>query len=150
MSWYLSGVQYFAYGYISVLFIRIHPSGLCTPTTHSFVFAFVMPMEQQQRSSVSTVTVNDDSGADISPSIKELIQSFVAESIDALADNLSQIIDDRLFGFARWFLEEMIPLSSKPLKGRVEKVTPVRERETNGSWTMPFKCWIGWTKHPSL
>ena len=40
MSWYLSGVKYFAYGYISVLFIRIHPSGLCTPTTHSFVFAY--------------------------------------------------------------------------------------------------------------
>ena len=27
------------------------------------------------------------------------------------------------------FLEEMVPLSSKPLKGRVEKVTPARERE---------------------
>ena len=39
VSWFLSGVKYFAYGYISVLFIRIHPSGLCTPTTHSFVFA---------------------------------------------------------------------------------------------------------------
>ena len=114
VSWYLSGVKYFAYGYISVLFICIHPSGLCTPTTHSFVFAFVMPKEQQQRSTlVSTVTVNDDSGAAISPSIKELIQSFVAESIDALADNLSQNIDDRLFGFARRFLEEMVPLSSK-------------------------------------
>ena len=106
MSWYLSGVKYFAYGYISVLFIRIYPSGLCTPTTHSFVFAFAMPKEQQQRSSVSTVTFNDDSGAAISPSINELIQSFVAESIDALADTLSQIIDDRLFGFARRCLEE--------------------------------------------
>ena len=106
MSWYLSGVKYFAYGYISVLFIRIHPSGLCTPSTHSFVFAFALPKEQQQRSSVSTVTVNDDSGAAISPSINELIQSFVAECIGALADNLSQIIDDRLLGFARRFLEE--------------------------------------------
>ena len=76
MSWYLSSVKYFAYGYISVLFIRIHPSGLCTPTTHSFVFAFAMPKEQQQRSSVSTVTVNHDSDAAISPSINHLIQSF--------------------------------------------------------------------------
>ena len=64
-----------------------------------FRFAFAMPKEQQQRSSVSTVTVNDDSGAAINLSINELIQSFVAESIGALVDNLSQIIDDRLFGF---------------------------------------------------
>ena len=41
VSRYLSGFKYFAYGYISVLFIRIHPSGLCTPTTHSFVFALL-------------------------------------------------------------------------------------------------------------
>ena len=53
-----------------------------------FRFAFAMPKEQQQRSSVSTVTVNDDSGAAINLSIDELIQSFVAESIGALADNL--------------------------------------------------------------
>ena len=71
-----------------------------------FRFAFAMPKEQQQRSSVSTVTVNEDSGAAINPSINELIQAFVAESIGALADNLSQIIDDRLFGFARRFLKE--------------------------------------------
>ena len=54
-----------------------------------FRFAFAMPKEQQQRSSVSTFTVNDDSGAAINLSINELIQSFVAESIGALADNLS-------------------------------------------------------------
>ena len=109
-----------------------------------------MPKEQQQRSSVSTVTVNDDSGAAISPSINELIQSFVAESIGALADNLRRlstiVCSVSPFGFWR----KMVPLSSKPLKGRVEKVTPVRERGTNGSWTMPFKCWTGLTKHPSL
>ena len=104
-----------------------------------------MPKEQQQRSSVSTVTVNDDSDAAINPSINELIQSFVAESIGALADNLSQIIDDRLFGFARRFLEE-----NGCIVEQAEKVTPVRERETNGSWTMPFKCWTSLTKHPSL
>ena len=28
VPWYFSGLKYFAYGYISVLFIRIHPSGL--------------------------------------------------------------------------------------------------------------------------
>ena len=116
MSRHLSGVKYFAYGYISVLFIRIHPSGLCTPTTHSFVFAFAMPKEQQQRSSVSTVTVNDDSGAAINPSINELIQSFVADSIGALADNLSQIIDDRLFGFARRVLKENVSIVGLAVK----------------------------------
>ena len=39
---YLSGIKYFAYGYISVLFIRIHPSGLRTPKTHGFVLFYFM------------------------------------------------------------------------------------------------------------
>ena len=65
-----------------------------------------MPKEQQQRSSVSTVTVNDDSGAAISPTINRLIQSSVAESICALTDNLAQVIEDRLGDFARRFSEE--------------------------------------------
>ena len=54
----------------------------------------------------STVTVNDDSGAAISPIINRLIQSSVAESIGALTDNLAQVIEDRLGGFARRFSEE--------------------------------------------
>ena len=36
VPWYFSGVKYFAYSYISVLFIRIHP------TTHSFVLFYFM------------------------------------------------------------------------------------------------------------
>ena len=65
--------------------MRIHPSALWTPTTHSFILAVAMPKEQEQGSSVSTVTVNDDSGTAISPSITGLI----AESIGALTDNLT-------------------------------------------------------------
>ena len=90
-----------------------------------------MPKEQQQRSSVSTVPVNDDSVAAVSPTINQLIQSSVAESIVALTDNLTQVIEDRRAvspgGFRR------TTVSNKPLKERVEKVAPVREKETNSS-----------------
>ena len=55
---------------------------------------------------VSTVTVNDDSGTAISPSITGLIKSSVAESIGALTENLTQVIEDRLGGFAKRFFEE--------------------------------------------
>ena len=65
-----------------------------------------MPKVQEQGSSVSIVTVNDDSGAVISPSINQLMKSSVAESIGALTDNLSQVIEDRLGGFAKPFSEE--------------------------------------------
>ena len=65
-----------------------------------------MPKVQEQGSLVSTVTVNDDSGAVMSPSINQLIKSSVAESIGALTDNLSQVIEDRLGGFAKRFSEE--------------------------------------------
>ena len=110
-----------------------------------------MPKEQEQGSSVWTVTVNDDPGTAISPSITGLIKSSVAESIGALTDNLTQVIEDRLGGFAKRVSEEnIVPLSSKPLKRRVEKVTPARERETNSSWTMPFNCWTNLMKHPTL
>ena len=88
------------------MFIRIHPSGLSTPTTHSFVLAVTMPKEQEQGSSVSIVTVNDDPGTAISPSITGLIKSSVAESIVALTDSLTQVIEDRLVGFAKRFSEE--------------------------------------------
>ena len=65
-----------------------------------------MPKEKEQGSSVSTVTDNDDSGTAISPSIAGLIKSSVAESIGALTDNLTQVIEDRLGGFAKRFSEE--------------------------------------------
>ena len=65
-----------------------------------------MSKEQEQGSSVTTVTVNDDSGAAISPSINQLIKSSVAESIGVLTDNLTQVIGDRLGGFAKPFSEE--------------------------------------------
>ena len=44
MSRYSRGVKYFAYGYISVLFIRIHPFRVCErllPTV-SFLFYFIV------------------------------------------------------------------------------------------------------------
>ena len=75
------------------------------PTTHSFVLAIAMPKEQEQGSSVSTVTVNDGSGAAISPSVNQLIKSSAAESIGALTDNLTRFIED-LSGFAKRFSEE--------------------------------------------
>ena len=65
-----------------------------------------MSKQQEQGSSVTTVTVNDDSGAAISPSINQLIKSSVAESIGVLTDNLTQVIGDRLGGFTKQFSEE--------------------------------------------
>ena len=65
-----------------------------------------MPKEQEQGSSVSTVTVNDDSDTAISTSITYLIKSPVAESIGALTDNLTQVIEDRMGGFSKWFFKE--------------------------------------------
>ncbi|CAH3148534.1 unnamed protein product [Porites lobata] len=109
-----------------------------------------MPKEKEQGSSVSTVTDNDDSGTAISPSIAGLIKSSVAESIGALTDNLTQVIEDRLGGFAKRFSEENSSTVEQAVKRRVEKVTPVREKETNSSWTMPSKCWTNLMKHPTL
>ena len=65
-----------------------------------------MPSEREQRSSVSTVSVDNDSGPAISPSVAGLIKASVAESIGALTDNLTQVIEDRLGGFAKRFSEE--------------------------------------------
>ena len=65
-----------------------------------------MSKEQEQGFTVTTVTVNDDSGAAISPSINQLIKSSVAESIGVLTDNLTQVIGDRLGGFTKQFSEE--------------------------------------------
>ena len=65
-----------------------------------------MPIEREQRSSVSTVSVHNDSGPAISPSVAGLIKTSVAESIGALTDNLTQVIEDRLGGFAKRFSEE--------------------------------------------
>ena len=65
-----------------------------------------MPKEQEQGSLVSTVTVNDNSGTAISPSITGLIKCSVAESIGVLTDNLTQVIEDRLGGFANRFSEK--------------------------------------------
>ena len=58
-----------------------------------------MPKEREQGSSVSTVTVNDDSGTAINPSITRLIKASVAESIRALTDGVTQVFEDRLGGF---------------------------------------------------
>ena len=69
------------------------------------VLAIAIPKEQEQGSSVSTVTVNDGSGAAISPSVNQLIKSSVAKSIGALTDNLTRFIED-LGGFAKRFSEE--------------------------------------------
>ena len=65
-----------------------------------------MQKEQQQGSSVPTVTINDESGTAISPSFTGLIKCSVAESIGVLTDNLTQVIEDRLGGFANRFSEE--------------------------------------------
>ena len=65
-----------------------------------------MPSEREQRSSVSTVFVDNGSDPAISPSVAGLIKASVAESIGALTDNLTQVIEDRLGGFAKRFSEE--------------------------------------------
>ena len=40
------GVKYFAYSYISVLFIRIRPSGLWTPNNPQFDFILLFSISQ--------------------------------------------------------------------------------------------------------
>ena len=65
-----------------------------------------MSNEREQRFLVSTVSVDKDSGPAISSSVAGLIKASVAESIGALTDNLTQVIEDRLGGFAKRFSEE--------------------------------------------
>ena len=65
-----------------------------------------MAKERDQGSSVSTVTVHGDSGTAISPAITGLIKASLTESIGALTDNFTQVIEDRLGGFAKRFSEE--------------------------------------------
>ena len=51
-------------------------------------------------------------------SINEAIRASVAEFIGSLADNLTQVIKDRLSGFSKRFSEEIAKImrqSSKPL-----------------------------------
>ena len=50
---------------------------------------FTKSKVREQGSSVSTVTVNDDSASAISPSITRLIKASVAESIRALTDGVT-------------------------------------------------------------
>ena len=64
----------------------------------------------------------------ISPSIHQLTQSSVAEYVGALTDNLTQVIEDRLGGFARRCLEENGSTVEQGGKRAVEKVIPVGER----------------------
>ena len=52
------------------------------------------------------------------PSINEAIRASVAEFIGSLADNLTQVIKDRLSGFTKRFSEEIARImrqSCKPL-----------------------------------
>ena len=74
--------------------------------TVSFLLSLPPRSSSKLRSSASTVTVNDDLGAAISPSINQLIQFSVAESFGALTDNLFQVIEDHLGGFAKRCVEE--------------------------------------------
>lgn len=99
------------------------------PTTHSFVLAIAMPKEQEQGSSVSTVTVNDGSDTAMSPSVNQLIKSSVAESIDALTDNLTRVIED-LGGFAKRFSEENSSTVEQAIKkALLESYTCKRKRK---------------------
>lgn len=91
-----------------------------------------MPKEQEQGSSVSTVTVTDDSSTAISPSITGLIKASVAESIGALTDNLTQVIEDRLGGFAKRFSEEN--------SSTVEQAVKKARREEKGKPTAVGPC----------
>ena len=53
------GVKYFAYSYISVLFIRIRPSGLRTPSNNPQSDFIAHLMSKKQGSSVPSVNVSD-------------------------------------------------------------------------------------------
>ena len=75
-----------------------------------------MPKEREQGCSVSTVTVHDDSGTAISPAITGLMKSSLTESISALTDNLTQVIEDRLGGFAKRFSEENSSIVEQAVK----------------------------------
>ena len=85
-----------------------------------------MSKEREQGTSVSTVTVNDDSGAAINPSINQLI------SLPLPSPSVLEPITLRRLLKVVWavspsgFLSRTVPLSSMPLKMRVEKVTPVK------------------------
>lgn len=90
-----------------------------------------MPKEQEQGSSVSTVTVNDGSGTAISPSVNQLIKSSVAESIGALTDNLTRVIED-LGSFAKRFSEENSSTAEQAIKkALLESYTCKRKRKRN-------------------
>ena len=88
-----------------------------------------MPKEQEQGSSVSTVTVNDGSNTAMSPSVNQLIKSSVAESIGALTDNLTRVIED-LGGFAKRFSEENSSAVEQAIKkALLESYTCKRKRK---------------------
>ena len=86
-----------------------------------------MPKEHEQGSSVSTVTVNDDSGTAISPSITGLIKSSVAESIGAVTDNLTQVIEDHLGCFVKRFSENSSTVDQAIKKVRRQSYTCKRK-----------------------
>ena len=65
-----------------------------------------MPTEREQRSLASTVSANNNSATAISPSVAGLIMASVAKPIGALTDNLTQVLEDCLGGFAKRFSEE--------------------------------------------
>ena len=90
-----------------------------------------MPKEQEQGSSVSTVTVNDGSDTAMSPSVNQLIKSSVAESIGALTDNLTRVIED-LGGFAKRFSEENSSTVEQAIKKALrESYNCKRKRKRN-------------------
>ena len=87
-----------------------------------------MSNEREQRSSVSTVTFNDGSGTIISPAVAGLIKASVAECIGTLTDNLTQVTEDRLGGFAKRFSEENSSTVEQAVKkGRRESYTCKRK-----------------------
>lgn len=90
-----------------------------------------MPKEQEQGSSVSTVTVNDGSDTAMSPSVNQLIKSSVAGSISALTDNLTRFIE-YLGGFAKRFSEENSSTVEQAIKKALrESYNCKRKRKRN-------------------
>ena len=87
----------------------------------------------------------------------------VPRSLSELEGNLSSrlsnpvlqwhTIDKLVRGVLHLRIFNFVPSLGKwtqAVKRVVEKVIPARERQTNSSWTMSFKCWAGLTKHLML
>ena len=82
-------------------------------------------------------------------SINEAIRASVAEFIGSLADNLPQVIKDRLSGFTKRFSEEIARITRQPCKPLTLLIRPLQrsfscEREGNQQQLGITPCISSW------